>query len=128
MPTAGGRSRPTARREAVRWAQQEAAQHAARCAILCDGDGVVRRADDAPLFAVFDGVIYASPAAADVERTLVIAAARRAGIPLVQPGVFDELFAFDCEGVCSIASCGEARYLSLTAERIAAALAELPEK
>lgn len=125
----------SARREAVRWAQQEAAQHAARCAILCDGDGVVRRADDAPLFAVFDGVIYASPAAADVERTLVIAAARRAGIPLVeqpvgaeQLGVFDELFAFDCEGVCSIASCGEARYLSLTAERIAAALAELPEK
>lgn len=125
----------SARREAVRWAQLEAGRHGARCAILCDGDGAVRRADDAPLFAVHEGVIYASPAAADVERTLVIAAARRAGIPLTeqlvgagQLGLFDELFVFDCEGVCSIASCGEARYLSLTAERIAEALAALPER
>lgn len=125
----------SARREAVRWAQQEAERRGARCAILCDDDGVVRRADDAPLFAVHEGVIYASPAAADVERTLVAAAARRAGIPLAeqpvgaeQLGLFDELFFFDCEGVCSLASCGDARYLSLTAERIAAALAALPER
>lgn len=128
----------SARREAARWAQVEAGRRGARCAILCDDDGVVRRADDAPLFAVREGVICASPAAADaadVERMLVIAAARAAGIPLVeQPveaarlGAFDELFTFDCEGVCSLASCGEARYLPFTAERIAAALAALPEQ
>ena len=125
----------SARREAVRWARQEAAQRGARCAILCDGDGIVRRADDAPLFAVHDDVIYSSPAASDVERTLVAEAARRTGIPLAeqpvgadQLGLFDELFSFDCEGVCSISSCGDALYLSLMAERIASALAALPEK
>lgn len=125
----------SARREAVRWAQVEAGRQGARCAILCDDDGAVRRADDAPLFAVKEGVIYASPAAADVERTLVMAAACSAGVPLVeQPveaerlGAFDELFTFGCEGVCSLASCGEARYLPFTAERIAAALAALPER
>lgn len=42
--------------------------------------------------------------------------------------LFDELFSFDCEGVSSIASCEGTPYLSLTAERIAAALAALPER
>ncbi len=125
----------SARRETARWAQQEAERLGARCAILCDRDGVVRRVDDAPLFAVHDNVIYASPDVPDVERMLVVEAALRAGIPLVEQPVggerlasFDELFAFDCEGVRSIASCGGAPYLSLMAERIAAALAALPEQ
>lgn len=125
----------SARRETARWAQLEAERLGARCAILCDRDGVVRRVDDAPLFAVHDNVIYASPDVPDVERMLVAEAVLRAGIPLVEQPVgaeqlasFDELFAFDCEGVRSIASCGGALYLSLMAERIAAALAALPEK
>ena len=42
--------------------------------------------------------------------------------------LFDELFSFDCEGVSSIASFEGTPYLSLTAERIAAALAALPER
>ena len=42
--------------------------------------------------------------------------------------LFDELFSFDCEGVSSIASYEGTPYLSLTAERIAAALAALPER
>ncbi len=125
----------SARREAVRWAQQEADRQGARCAVLADRDGIVCRADDAPLFAVHDDVVYTSPAAPDVERSLVIEAVRRTGLRLAeqpvgagQLGLFDELFAFDCEGVCSILSCGDARYLSLVAERIANALAALPER
>ena len=51
----------------------------ARCALLCDRHGIVRRAGDAPLFAVRDDVIYAAPLD-DVEWTLVAEAARRAGI------------------------------------------------
>ncbi len=124
----------SARREAARWARQEAERSGARCAILCDRSGVAYRAGDAPLFAVRDDTIYAAPAA-DVERMLVAEAARRAGILLVerpvdagQLGAFDELFGFDCEGVSSIASCGGTPYLSLMAERIAAALAVLPEQ
>lgn len=98
------------------------------------GDGIVRRAGDAPLFAVRDDVIYAAPLD-DVEWTLVAEAARWAGIRWVERPVgaaqlrlFDELFSFDCEGVSSIASCEGTPYLSLTAERIAAALAALPER
>ena len=99
-----------------------------------DRDGIVRRAGDAPLFAVRDDVIYAAPLD-DVEWTLVAEAARRAGIRWVERPVgaaqlrlFDELFSFDCEGVSSIASFEGTPYLSLTAERIAAALAALPER
>lgn len=124
----------SARREAARWARQEAERNGARCAIFCDRSGVAYRAGDAPLFAVRDDTIYAAPAA-DVERMLVAEAARRAGILLVerpidagQLGACDELFGFDCEGVSSIASCGGTPYLSLMAERIAAALAVLPEQ
>ena len=90
----------SARRETARWAQQEAERSGARCALLCDRE-----------------------------------AARRAGIRWVERPVgaaqlrlFDELFSFDCEGVSSIASCEGTPYLSLTAERIAAALAALPER
>ena len=124
----------SARRETARWAQQEAERSGARCALLCDRDGIVRRAGDAPLFAVRDDVIYAAPLD-DVEWTLVAEAARRAGIRWVERPVgaaqlrlFDELFSFDCEGVSSIASFEGTPYLSLTAERIAAALAALPER
>lgn len=81
-----------------------------------------------------DDVIYAAPLD-DVEWTLVAEAARWAGIRWVERPVgaaqlrlFDELFSFDCEGVSSIASCEGTPYLSLTAERIAAALAALPER
>ena len=118
----------------IKQAQQEAERSGARCALLCDRDGIVRRAGDAPLFAVRDDVIYAAPLD-DVEWTLVAEAARRAGIRWVERPVgaaqlrlFDELFSFDCEGVSSIASCEGTPYLSLTAERIAAALAALPER
>lgn len=73
----------SARRETARWAQQEAERSGARCALLCDRDGIVRRAGDAPLFAVRDDVIYAAPLD-DVEWTLVAEAARRAGIRWVE--------------------------------------------
>ena len=113
----------SARRETARWAQQEAERSGERCALLCDRDGIVR-----------DDVIYAAPLD-DVEWTLVAEAARRAGIRWVERPVgaaqlrlFDELFSFDCEGVSSIASFEGTPYLSLTAERIAAALAALPER
>jgi len=124
----------SARREAVRWAQLAAERRGARCAILCDSEGFARRAGDAPLFAVRDDVIYAAPLG-DAEWTLAAEAARRAGVawverpvPAERLGAFDELFAFDCEGVSSIASCGATPYLSLVAERMAAALAALPEQ
>ena len=73
----------SARRETARWAQQEAERSGARCALLCDRHGIVRRAGDAPLFAVRDDVIYAAPLD-DVEWTLVAEAARRAGIRWVE--------------------------------------------
>ena len=101
----------SARRETARWAQQEAERSGARCALLCDRDGIVRRAGDAPLFAVRAGIRW-------VERPVGAAQLR----------LFDELFSFDCEGVSSIASYEGTPYLSLTAERIAAALAALPER
>lgn len=119
----------SARRETVRWAQTEAQRYGARVALWCDADGVLRRAGDAPLFAVHDDVILASSDTVEIERQLVVEAARMAGIRMVDQAVeasqldrYDELFAFDCEGVSAMASCGKRLYLSLTAERIANAL------
>lgn len=118
------------RYETVRWARTEAQRCGARVALWCDADGLLRRADDAPLFAVRDDVIHASSDSVEVEYQLVLDAARAAGIRVTGRPVeaaqldrYDELFSFDCEGVCAIASCGGRLYLSLTAERIACALA-----
>lgn len=124
----------SARRETARWAQQEAERSGARCALLCDRDGIVRRAGDAPLFAVRDDVIYAAPLD-DVEWTLVAEAARRqASGGCNDPSAQQQLRLFDdsspstARGSVRSASCEGTPYLSLTAERIAAALAALPER
>lgn len=130
----------SARYETVRWARTEARRRGAHVALWCDADGVLQRADDAPLFAVRDDVIHAACDAAEVERQLVLKAARKAGLQVVDRPVeaalldrYDELFAFDCEGVSAVASCGDRLYLSLVAERVAGALAacggtDFPEK
>lgn len=119
----------SARYETVRWARTEARRRGARVALWCDADGVLQRADDAPLFAVRDDVIHTSCDSVEIEQQLVLGAARAAGIRVVERPIeaalidrYDELFAFDCEGVSAIASCGERLYLSLVAERIAGAL------
>ena len=62
---------PTSAREAAAGlARQQARLHGASVAVRCDGDGIVRTADDAPLFAVRGKTAFVSPAEACVEREL----------------------------------------------------------
>ena len=103
-------------------------QHAgpAVAIIRCDGDGFCRTADEAPLFAVCEGEIFASLAPPGVERELALRAIRTLGMPLRDGFLtadmlprMEELFYVDHRGVTALGHCGEVPYLSLTARRIA---------
>lgn len=92
----------------------------------CDGDGIVRTADDAPLFAVRGKTAFVSPAEACVERELGLRAVEAAGLELEErpvmrgelPG-FDELFYVDHRGVTALAHCDGHPCMAILAERVA---------
>ncbi len=97
--------------------------------IRCDGDGFCRTADEAPLFAVREGEMFASLAPPSVERELALRAIRALGMPLREEFLtaemlprMEELFYVDHRGVTALGHCGEVPYLSLTARRIAEAM------
>ena len=122
----------SARRETARWAQQEAERSGARCALLCDRDGIVRTADDAPLFAVRGKTAFVSPAEACVERELGLRAVEAAGLELEERPVmrdelprFDELFYVDHRGVTALAHCDGHPCMAILAERVAQSLGGL---
>ena len=104
---------PTSAREAAAGlARQQARLHGASVAVRCDGDGIVRTADDAPLFAVRGKTAFVSPAEACVERELGLRAVEAAGLELEERPVmrdelprFDELFYVDHRGVTALAHC-----------------------
>ena len=74
---------PTSAREAAAALARHRAQLAgAHVAVRCDGDGIVRTADDAPLFAVRGKTAFVSPAEACVERELGLRAVETAGLEL----------------------------------------------
>lgn len=122
---------PTSAREAAAGlARQQARLHGASVAVRCDGDGIVRTADNAPLFAVPGKTAFVSPAEACVEQELGLRAVEAAGLELEERPVmrdelprFDELFYVDHRGVTALAHCDGHPCMAILAERVAQSLA-----
>lgn len=118
---------PTSAREAAAQLARRMAERAgADVAVRCDREGILREADDAPLFAVAGHTVLAAPGTQSVERELAVRAVRTAGLELREepfgcgelPRV-DELFFADHRGITALARCDGQPLMSLIAERIA---------
>lgn len=118
---------PTSAREAAAQLARRMAEHAgADVAVRCDREGILREADDAPLFAVAGHTVLAAPGTQSVERELTVRAVRAAGLELREEPFgcgelprIDELFFADHRGITALARCDGQPLMSLIAERIA---------
>ena len=118
---------PTSAREAAAQLARHMAEHAgADVAVRCDREGILREADDAPLFAVAGHTVLAAPGTQSVERELTVRAVRAAGLELREEPFgcgelprIDELFFADHRGITALARCDGQPLMSLIAERIA---------
>ena len=118
---------PTSAREAAAQLARHMAERAgADVAVRCDREGILREADDAPLFAVAGHTVLAAPGTQSVERELTVRAVRAAGLELREEPFgcgelprIDELFFADHRGITALARCDGQPLMSLIAERIA---------
>ena len=118
---------PTSAREAAAQLARHMAERAgADVAVRCDREGILREADDAPLFAVAGHTVLAAPGTQGVERELAVRAVRAAGLELREEPFgcgelprIDELFFADHRGITALARCDGQPLMSLIAERIA---------
>ena len=118
---------PTSAREAAAQLARRMAERAgADVAVRCDRKGILREADDAPLFAVAGHTVLAAPGTQSVERELAVRAVRAAGLELREEPFgcgelprIDELFFADHRGITALARCDGQPLMSLIAERIA---------
>ena len=128
---------PTSAREAAAQLARRMAERAgADVAVRCDREGILREADDAPLFAVAGHTVLAAPGTQSVERELAVRAVRAAGLELREEPFgcgelprIDELFFADHRGVTSLSRCDGLPLMTFVAERIAEAMEGLfPKK
>ena len=128
---------PTSAREAAAQLARRMAERAgADVAVRCDREGILREADDAPLFAVAGHTVLAAPGTQSVERELAVRAVRAAGLELREEPFgcgelprIDELFFADHRGITALARCDGQPLMSLIAERIALVMEGLfPQK
>ena len=118
---------PTSAREAAAQLARRMAERAgADVAVRCDREGILREADDAPLFAVAGHTVLAAPGTQSVERELAVRAVRATGLELREEPFgcgelprIDELFFADHRGITALARCDGQPLMSLIAERIA---------
>lgn len=121
---------PTSAREAAEvLARRRVADAGAEVAVRCDAAGVLRTADDAPLFAVCGRTVLAAPGPPSVERRLALRAIEAAGLegheaPFGREALpdLDELFYVDHRGVTALSHCDGQPLMALLAERVAEAL------
>ena len=116
----------SARKAAAQLARRMAERAGADVAVRCDREGILREADDAPLFAVAGHTVLAAPGTQSVERELTVRAVRAAGLELREEPFgcgelprIDELFFADHRGITALARCDGQPLMSLIAERIA---------
>jgi len=106
----------------------------AAVAVRSNADGVLLAARSQALFAMYGKTLIASPPAAgaadSVHRRIAVAAAGKAAIPFAEQEIrvqmlprYDELMIIDSQGITSVSKCGQARFMSLTARRLAVAMA-----
>ncbi|WP_064974497.1 aminotransferase class IV [Alistipes provencensis] len=112
-----------------RYAPGAARLAGADIAVRCDREGILREADDAPLFAVTGHTVLAAPGAESVERALAVQAVRAAGLELREEPFgrgdlpqIDELFFADHRGITALARCDGQPLMTLVAERISSRL------
>ncbi len=115
--------------EAARWALHAAEQRGARCAVHCDGRGILLTADNAPLVAIQGETCCLSPAPESLERLLARECIRAAGLTLRETPIlhdqlsrFDELLYIDHRGITSLASCDGRPYMNILTDRLARVL------
>jgi hypothetical protein len=108
------------------------AEHGATRSVRREGESLLA-CGDAPLFAI-RGKVLLTPALTDgamdsVERRLVLEAAPEAHFTLREEPILhselkslDELFFADARGITSLSDCDGAKFMSLSAPRLAAAL------
>jgi hypothetical protein len=107
-------------------------EHGATRSVRREGNQLVS-CGDAPLFAIRDRILITPPltegAMESVERALVIAAATKARLTVREEALlhselktYDELFFADAAGITSLSECDNAKFMSLTAPRLAEAL------
>lgn len=127
---------PTSAHEAaVMLARCMAENAGASAAVRCDHQGVLHAIDGAPLFALRGKEIFCAPEDPlfpSVERELGIRSIQGAGLQLTdQPALreelphYDEVFSVDHRGVTALAHGNGNPYMSLAAERVAAAMERL---
>ena len=122
------------REVAAQLARVQARRAGAEVAVRRAADGTLRAADEAPLLAVRDGMLLAAPAPRSVERALLLHACADAGIPVVERPILgveaplcDELFGVDHRGITALGRCDGHPFMSLVAERVAAAMERTAE-
>ena len=109
-------------------------RHGATRSVRREGDRLIS-CGDSPLFGIRGRVLFTAPltegATDSVERSLVLGAAGGAKSrltireePVLHPELrtFDELFFADAAGITSLSECDGARFMSLAAPRLAAAM------
>lgn len=119
----------------------EAADALARCvarradydeALRTDSEGVCYALGSAHLFALRGGELYTSAEPRSVEGVLLLRAAeqlrlrhRIAPVLASELHTFDEVLAVDHRGITALASCDEARFMALRAERLATTMEQV---
>lgn len=121
---------PTSAREAAaQLARFKAELAGAEVAVRCDSAGILRSADDAPLFGIGGHTVLTAPGPASVERELAVRAILAAGLELREEPFgradlpyLDELFFADHRGITSLSRCDGRPLMTLVAERVAEAM------
>lgn len=107
-------------------------RHSATRSVRREGDSLLA-CGDAPIFGIRGRVLVTPPltegAMDSVERGLVLTAAAKSRLsvreePILHPELksFDELFFADASGITSLSECDGAKFMSLAAPRLAAAM------
>lgn len=117
---------------AMLMARRIAVRAGAGAAIRCDGDGILREAEGAPIFAIAGRTVLAPPDTDPVERVermITRRAVEAAGLEFREEAfgrndlkLLDELFFTDHRGITSLSHCDGLPLMIYTAERIAAEL------
>ncbi len=128
---------PTSAREAAaQLARLQAELGGAEVAIRCDSAGILRSANDAPLFGIGGHTVLTAPGSTGVERELALRAIVAAGLELREEPFgradlphLDELFFADHRGITSLSHCDGQPLMTFLAERVAEAMEGLfPKK
>ncbi len=119
------------RRATVEFANRVAQNLGGELAVECDERSRVLSIGGDPPFAISKRRLYTTPTIDSVERAVVIDAAHRCGLEVIEGDIsryelphFDELFLCNHYGITAISRCERRLYMSILAERIAEAMGQ----